>query len=113
MKHRLCYSAQSRADLDDIWEHAAEEFCDTAAAQRIVDKILNAVDRLETFPDMGAPLSSVADVNGDYRFLVCGSYLVFYRAEKDDVYIDRVLYGRRDYLRILFKERLTGADNIN
>ena len=33
---------------------------------------------------------------------VTGSYLTFYRVLDNDVYVDRVLYGRRDYLRILF-----------
>ena len=28
--------------------------------------------------------------------------MVFYRANGNDIYIDRVLYGRRDYLRVLF-----------
>lgn len=50
----------------------------------------------------GTPLSSVADIESDYRFIVSGNYLVFYRAYGKDVYIDRVLYGRRDYMRILF-----------
>ena len=51
---------------------------------------------------IGAPLSAVADVNSDYRYLVIGNYMVFYRVAGKDVFIDRVLYGRRDYLRILF-----------
>jgi len=57
---------------------------------------------LEDFPDSGAPLSSITVVPNDYRFLVCGSYLVFYRHEAENVYIVRVLYGRRDYMKILF-----------
>ncbi len=44
---------------------------------------------------------TVADTESDYRFLVSGNYLVFYRAYGKDVYIDRVLYGRHDYMRIL------------
>ena len=51
---------------------------------------------------IGTSLSSIADVESDYRFLVTGSYLTFYRVYGSDVYVDRVLYGRRDYLRILF-----------
>ena len=51
-----------------------------------------------------ASLSSIADVESDYRFLVTGSYLTFYRVLDNDVYVDRVLYGRRDYLRILFED---------
>ena len=39
---------------------------------------------------------------GEERFLVCDSYMIFYHSEKQEVTIDRVLYGRRDYLRVLF-----------
>lgn len=42
------------------------------------------------------------DTESDYRFRVSGNYLVFYRAYEKDVYIDRVLYGRCDYMHILF-----------
>ena len=51
---------------------------------------------------IGVPLSAIADVNSDYRYLISGSYMIFYRVTGKDVFIDRVLYGRRDYLRILF-----------
>ena len=46
-------------------------------------------------------------MESDYRFLVSGNYLVFYRAYGKDVYIDRVLYGRRDYMLILFGDAQT------
>lgn len=64
--------------------------------------ILDAVQQLADFAELGAPLSSIADVEGGFRFLVVGNYLTFYRIENGEVYIDRILYGRRDYLRILF-----------
>lgn len=54
----------------------------------------------------GASLSSIVDVKSDYRFLVSGQYFVFYRVCEKDVYVDRVLYGRRNYLRALFGETL-------
>ena len=52
------------------------------------------------------PLSSIADVGTDYRFLVSGNYMVFYRVQDSDVHIDRVLYGRSDYMSALFKDLL-------
>lgn len=42
---------------------------------------------------IGAPLASVSDANSDERFLVSGSYLIFYHVNGSDVFIDRVLYG--------------------
>jgi hypothetical protein len=32
----------------------------------------------------------------------CGNYLVFYRHENDTAYVVGVVYGKRDYLKILF-----------
>ena len=104
MKNNIHYSVESRRDLDDIWDYIASELQNRVAAERVVNRILDAVDRLEDFAEMGALLSSVADVSGDYRFLVSGNYMVFYHVNDKDVYIDRVLYGRRNYLRILFRD---------
>ena len=47
-------------------------------------------------------LSSISEVIGEERFLVCENYLIFYHTGKSVVTVDRVLYGRRDYLSVLF-----------
>ena len=101
-KYNVHYTAESRRDLDEIWDYIGSDLQNVSAAERIVSRIMDDVDRLESHAEMGALLSSIADVESDYRFLVTGSYLTFYRAHGSDVYVDRVLYGRRDYLRILF-----------
>ena len=67
-----------------------------------MDNILDNIEKLREFSKMGTPLSSVTEIESDYRFLICGNYLVFYRVNGTEVSIDRILYGRRDYLRILF-----------
>lgn len=102
MKHKIYYSAESRRDLNEIWDYIASELQNASAAERVVTGILDAVQQLADFAELGAPLSSIADVEGGFRFLVTGNYLTFYRIEGREVYIDRILYGRRDYLRILF-----------
>ena len=111
MKNNIRYSAESRRDLDDIWDYIVSELQNRVAAERVVDRILDAVERLKDFAEMGALLSSVADVGGDYRFLVNGNYMVFYRVNGRDVFIDRVLYGRRDYLRVLFRDMSMKQDD--
>lgn len=104
MKNNIHYSPKSRNDLDEIWEYISFELCDPQAAENTVNKIMDAIDELENFSEIGAPLSSVADVESDYRFLVSGNYIAFYRVSMQNIYIDRILYGRRDYLRILFPD---------
>ena len=104
MKNKIHYSSESRRDLDDIWDYIVSELQNRSAAERVLDRIMDAVDQLESFAEMGTQLSSIADVGTDYRFLVSGNYMVFYRVQGCDVYIDRVLYGRSDYMRVLFEE---------
>ena len=111
MKNNIHYSAESRRDLDDIWDYIVSELQNRVAAERVVNRILDAVERLKDFAEMDALLSSVADVGGGYRVLVSGDYMVFYRVNGRDVFIDRVLYGRRDYLRVLFRDMSMKQDD--
>lgn len=106
MKNKIHYSPESRRDLDDIWDYIVSELQNRSAAERVINRIIDAVDPLKNFAEMGAPLSSIADIGTDYRFLVSGNYMVFYRVQGNDVYIDRVLYGRSDYMSVLFKDLL-------
>ena len=106
MKNKIHYSPESRRDLDDIWDYIVSELQNRSAAERVINRIIDAVDPLKNFAEMGAPLSSIADIETDYRFLVSGNYMVFYRVQGNDVYIDRVLYGRSDYMSVLFKDLL-------
>ena len=106
MKNKIHYSPESRRDLDDIWDYIVSELQNRSAAEHVVDCIMDAVDQLKNFAEMGTPLSSIADVGTDYRFLVSGNYMVFYRVQANDVHIDRVPYGRSDYMSALFKDLL-------
>lgn len=100
--NELHLSPEAQADLEEIKVYIAEELENPKAALATVGRITKALRILRTHAFAGAPPSSVADVESDYRFLVSGNYLAFYRAYGNTVYVDRILYGRRDYLRILF-----------
>ena len=106
MKKKIHYSPESRRDLDDIWDYIVSELQNRSAAEHVINRIIDAVDPLKNFAEMGTPLSSIADIGTDYRFLVSGNYMVFYRVQGNDIYIDRVLYGRSDYMSVLFKDLL-------
>lgn len=104
MKNKLHYSLEALNDLDETWDYIMMDLGNPTAAEYVVNRIMNVIDKLEDFAQMGIPLSSVADVETNYRFLFSGNYMVFYRQEGTDIYIDRILYGRRVYLRILFPD---------
>ena len=104
MKNKIQYTAQALRDLDDVWDYIAFDLQNPESAEKIVDKILDRVDQLVDFAQSGALLSAVSEVIGEERFLVCENYMIFYHSGNGEVTIDRVLYGRRDYLRVLFEK---------
>ena len=85
MKNRIHYSPGSCRDLDDILNYIVLELQNRSAAERVIDRIMDAVDQLKSFAELGTPLSSIVDVGTDYRFLVSGNYMVFYRVQDSDV----------------------------
>lgn len=102
--NNLHLSKEAQNDLAEIKAYITKELENPDAALATVNGITKKIRILKNQAYVGTPLSSVADTQSDYRFLVSGNYLVFYRAFEKDVYIDRVLYGRRDYMRILFDD---------
>ena len=98
------FSPDALEDLREIKSYITDDLQNETAAENTVRTIMDRIRQLIDFPDMGAPLSSVAMTQSDYRYLICGSYTAFYRHEEDTVLIVRVLYGRRDYMRVLFDE---------
>lgn len=96
----------ARADLREIGDYISRELRNPDAALRVIQRFRKTVKPLAEFPEMGAPLLAAGKQSVPYRYLVCGSYLIFYHIGGEAVYIDRVLYGRRDYLALLFGDQL-------
>ena len=102
--NKLHLSPEAQEDLSEIKAYIAEDLENPQAALSTVMKITKTIRMLQDHALIGTPLSAVADVNSDYRYLVSDNYMVFYRVAGKNVFIDRVLYGRRDYLHILFAD---------
>jgi toxin ParE1/3/4 len=100
--NKIRYSAAAVQDLEEIGDYIANTLKSPIAALNTLNKIQDAVDKLAHFPFIGSLLSNVVKMETDYRFLVCENYIVFYRTYTDSVFISRVLYGKRDYMNILF-----------
>lgn len=98
--NKLHLAAEAQQDLAEIKRYISEDLENPVAAVRTVKKITQQIRILRDHAWAGPLLSSIADVDDTYRFLISGSYMIFYRADGEDIYIDRVIYGRRDYLRL-------------
>lgn len=101
----LKYSPEALKDLDDIWEYIRSELSNPDAADNTVNTLLDRAETLREFPYSSAPLDAISRIHSDYRLATAGNYLAFYRIHEETVYIDRVLYARRDCLRILLDRK--------
>ena len=102
--YKLKISPEARDDLAEIKGYISQELCNPQAAVNLVSKIMKKIRGLSEYPGIGTLLSSVVDIQTDYRFLVCANCLIFYRYEYEIVFISRILYGKRDYMRVLFSD---------
>lgn len=105
MQNKIHYSPQALTDLDEIWNYIALELNNPIAAKNTVNGIMDKVDTLKVFSGAGAILYFFDNLNTGYRFIRYGNYLAFYRVIDTDVFIDRVIYGKRDYTKILFDNK--------
>lgn len=99
-------------DLIEIRDYITKELENPTAAVNVVKKIIESYEQLKEFPMFGVDLSTKVNAQTDFRYLVSGSYLVFYQADNEFVSIYRILYDRRDYLKILFPNEVD-VDYLN
>ncbi|MCR5089804.1 MAG: type II toxin-antitoxin system RelE/ParE family toxin [Oscillospiraceae bacterium] len=103
---KLIVSPLARADMRELGDYISQTLRNPDAALRMIRRFREAMLPLREFPESGAPLLTAGKQSAPYRYLVCGSYLIFYHTAGNAVHIDRVLYGRRDYMAILFSGQL-------
>ena len=102
--NKIVYSPKARNDLDEIWTYISEKLLNPSAAEATVNGILDTIDMLQAQAEIGKPLYFSSDLFSGYRFLVYKNYLAFYRTSAETIYIDRIIYGKRDYMRLLFRD---------
>ena len=103
MQSKIDYSPRALKDLDELSVYLEVELSNPSAAQNTVDGIMDKVEGIAAFPESGAKLVFENGLDSGYRYVVFKNYLAFYRVRPNNVvYVDRVIYDGRDYMRILF-----------
>jgi plasmid stabilization system protein ParE len=68
----------------------------------MIDRFEQAIDRLELSPLAGKAPDDDELRERNYRMLIVGKYLVFYKIKEKVVEIHRIIHGARDYRHLLF-----------
>lgn len=99
---RILFSAEAKRDLQNIRTYLSEDQECPMTARHVLGNILESIEGLSSQPLKGDSLAPNVGFETNYRYIRASGYLVFYRCEVDHIYIDRVLYGIRDYINVLY-----------
>lgn len=92
---KVIWSDSAVADLESIVEYIAQDSEHYAAA--FAEKILEAVEKLGTFPRIGRV---VPEYNReDIRELIFQNYRIIYKVEPERVAIAAIVHASRDLMR--------------
>ena len=103
MANTLHYSPQALKDLDEIFDYIFTDKQNPIAARNTIEGIKNSIAELKTLDNIGVKVRFPGGLETPYHFIKYNNYLTFYRQIEKDVYIDRIIYGKRDYIKILFE----------
>ena len=101
MPDHLHYSPQAQLDLDEIFDYFAVELENPEKGSSIVAGILAAAKKIPGHATRFPPVGPLPFMTDEYRFVPVGSYVVFFRTEGNEVYVDRILHNRRDFVSLL------------
>ena len=71
------------------------------SARKITDRILAALERLETFPLSGPYVPDNELKAQDYRMLLCDEYVCVYRLIDDMIHVYHIAHGATEYGKLL------------
>jgi len=93
----------AQADMRDIYIYIAETLQNPAAAVRRIALIDKTILSLKNNPDRIPLVRNNYLASKGYRMTIAKNHLVFFIIREDEkiVSIMRVLYGRRDWMRVL------------
>ena len=90
-KRHLILAQQARDDLIEIWLYIAAD--SPAAADKFIDYVYEQAKKLCSNSELGRKRD---DLIAGIRSMPVKRYLIFYRINKDNIEIVRVLNGYRD-----------------
>lgn len=100
MSFQVEYSKAAIRDLDRVWAEVFEASKNIEITEKYIEELLDKFEKKSDYSKSGSPLYYENTFTG-YYFVVFKAYLAFYRLEKETMLVDRILFGKSDYMRVL------------
>ena len=102
-KYKVDISASAENDLRDIIRYISAQISAPESALKMMDAIEEAVSGLMDMPQRCALVTDERLASIGYRKLIIKNYIALFTIDEKNKVVDveRILYARRDWLRIL------------
>jgi toxin ParE1/3/4 len=101
MAYEVRVSQSAERDLNEILQYITDSLFEPAAAGRFLKSIEECYNQLRSNPFVYALSSDNRLQSEGYRKVVIGKYLLMFTVEEKVVFIHRIFYGARDYIKFL------------
>ena len=89
-------------DLKSIEDYYAIQF-DVDTAIKVSDSILDAIERLESFPDSGSMTPDPWLNEQGYRMIICKKHVAIYRKISETIFIYHIADTQTQYNRLFYQ----------
>ncbi|MDD2555686.1 MAG: type II toxin-antitoxin system RelE/ParE family toxin [Syntrophaceticus sp.] len=102
-RYKVDVSEPAESDLRDIVRYISAHLSAPITATKMMDAIEKAIVGLADMPQKCPPVTDERLASMGYRKLVVKNYITFFTIDEKSkvVNVERILYARRDWLRIL------------
>ncbi|MGC6175661.1 type II toxin-antitoxin system RelE/ParE family toxin [Lacrimispora sp. 38-1] len=101
MKNRVEILPTAWEDLKKIEDYYTVQF-NIETALKVSDHILDAIERLEDFPDSGSLTPDPWLNEKEFRMVICEKHVVIYKKIETSVYIYHIADTKTEYTKLFY-----------
>lgn len=101
MKYKVEILPTAWENLKGIEDYYAVQF-DEETALKVSDHILDAIERLEDFPDSGSLTPDKWLNEREYRMVICKKHVVIHKTIETSVYVYHIADTQTEYTKLFY-----------
>lgn len=101
MQYKIEILPSAWEDLKKIEDYYVIQF-DAETAIKVSDHILDAIERLGTFPDSGSKTPDKWLNEKGYRMIICKKHVAIYRVIEQSVFIYHIADTQTEYTKLFY-----------
>ena len=100
-KYIIEYSKDSKQDLIEIKRYIKYNLQEPVTANKLIDKIKKEIEKLTDNPEIYSIIDDDLIKKLKIRKITVDNYMIFYRVKENSVEIVRIMYGKRNWIKLL------------